>query len=595
MKKLFTLSTMLFMGLSMNAQVTFTALSGSAGYTPTEGYDKLFDGTADKWCTGKSGAYFIFQASEAITLTGYAMRTGSDDNEESTGYTNLNRNPKSWTIYGSNDDVAHGKNDSWTLIKQVQNNEDMDGEKQKTFYFEINNNFAPYKYYKVTIEAIRGNGNDLQISEFIPSYRRFSNPATGVAGGDWWHDSDPWQNMFDGNLTSRWCCGDYDSRNYLIFDAGSSIQLTSYMLVTGTDTRQYSGRNPTGWKICGSNDQTPTKDGNWTTIVNVSGNTVLEAKNNNPYVFDVSYGQTGDPLSSAQSFRYYKFEVVGTDTNNDMFQLNEIVLNPKTVSSHVCSSSYTYSFAGGETTQQVELCDICNKTLTSGYKYFTLKDGKIFHVFVNGWGGNGNFTYTRSVSSPVGTVCLPYSMDAGSKTDADYYTLAFYNSTSDIFVFDRVTGVLAQRTPAIYVLKNQNGTSVDFSNHGSAVFGVTPSAGTVEVSDRLEDGWSMVGTLTDGTASESDNSIYYYKGGNFYRCNETITYKPYRAYITGPDNGSAGVKAFSFSDEMEDAINDVMVNEDDAPQLYDLNGRKVNRIRNGEIYILNGKKVMFNK
>ena len=30
-------------------------------------------------------------------------------------------------------------------------------------------------------------------------------------------------------------------------------------------------------------------------------------------------------------------------------------------------------------------------------------------------------------------------------------------------------------------------------------------------------------------------------------------------------------------------------------QLYDLSGRKVSKVRNGEIYIMNGRKVMFNK
>ena len=46
---------------------------------------------------------------------------------------------------------------------------------------------------------------------------------------------------------------------------------------------------------------------------------------------------------------------------------------------------------------------------------------------------------------------------------------------------------------------------------------------------------------------------------------------------------------------MDDAINDVIASENGGIQLYDLSGRKVNNIRNGEVYIMNGRKVMFNK
>ena len=117
---------------------------------------------------------------------------------------------------------------------------------------------------------------------------------------------------------------------------------------------------------------------------------------------------------------------------------------------------------------------------------------------------------------------------------------------------------------------------------------------TASVIDVEDDGWAMVGIIKSGTASESGNSIYYLKGGDFYRCSGTINYKPYRAYITGPAEGG-GVKAFSIADDMEDAINDVMATENGEIQLYDLSGRKVNNIRNGEVYIMNGRKVMFNK
>ena len=568
MKKLLTLLALLGTAAVTSAQVTFTALDGTDGYND-EDIPCLFDGLSSKWCANASGAWFSFEASELITLTGYAMRTGSDGETD-----NNNRNPKSWTIYGSND------NSSWTQIQQVTDNTDMDGKQQKTFYFTIEDNFTLYKYYKFTFQAVQS-GNTIQISELIPSYTKYAEVSslTGVDGGSAWTGDQAWTNMIDGNLSSKWSCWPWDDRDWFIVDAGAPIVLKRYMLSTGNDTNSNQGRNPKAWTIWGTNTENPTNDADiWTEVVNVTDQT-MPITNGTAKFFDV----VGTPAP----YRYYKFKV--TDVVEwGMFQLGEIRLNPV----HDHSVSSTYSFAGGGTGQQVELCDVCNAVCyKDGYKEFRLVDGKPFSVFVNGWGGNGVFYYTRSVSSPMGTVCLPYSMSVDGK-DATYYTLAYYNSADDALVFDQVTGTLNQRTPALYVLTDPADTSLNLNATGAA-FGVTPSD-NVTVNDRESDGWAMVGTIKSGSANESSNSIYYVNDGGFKRCNGTINYKPYRAYITGPEDASL-VKGFGISDDMEDAINSVMSTENGEIQLYDLSGRKVSKVRNGEIYIMNGRKVMFNK
>ena len=106
----------------------------------------------------------------------------------------------------------------------------------------------------------------------------------------------------------------------------------------------------------------------------------------------------------------------------------------------------------------------------------------------------------------------------------------------------------------------------------------------------------MVGTVKSGKTDESylTKSIYYLKNNLFKRCNQYITYKPFRAFIAGTISGS-DVKAINIADNMEDTINSLTETENGEIQLYDLSGRKVNDIRNGEIYIMNGRKVMFNK
>ena len=224
MKKLLTLLALLGTAAVTSAQVTFTALDGTDGYND-EDIPCLFDGLSSKWCANASGAWFSFEASELITLTGYAMRTGSDGETD-----NNNRNPKSWTIYGSND------NSSWTQIQQVTDNTDMDGKQQKTFYFTIEDNFTLYKYYKFTFQAVQS-GNTIQISELIPSYTKYAEVSslTGVDGGSAWTGDQAWTNMIDGNLSSKWSCWPWDDRDWFIVDAGAPIVLKRYMLSTGND------------------------------------------------------------------------------------------------------------------------------------------------------------------------------------------------------------------------------------------------------------------------------------------------------------------------------------------------------------------------
>jgi len=449
-KKLFVLLAFLGVAAMTSAQVTFEAMEGK-NWGGEQQIDKLFDNTTLKWCTNSDGAWFTFKTktSEAVVLTGYAIRSGDDG-----VYTNYDRSPKTWIIYGSNNDSNHGKDGDWTQISSVTNDDTMywtdvndenkkKCENHKTFYFAIENNTTPYKYYKIVFEAVQ-NSDIIQIGEFIPSY-----------------------------------------------------------LISGSDTH----------------------------------------------------------------------------TN--------------------CGASYhTYSM-NGSINQQVDVCDVCNKVIYSDqHRGIKIADGKPFSVIGGGWGeGYGNFTYTRPCSS-MGSICLPYNLkNVGTRTDAKYYTLKSYNSVTDALVFERVTENLTYYTPAIYILNDKNAESIDLSCNGAG-FQITPTTSvTASVIDVEDDGWAMVGTLKDGTASESGNSIFYLKSGSFKRCYEggSISFKPYRAYITGPASAS-GVKAFGIADDMEDAINSLTPTLTEGEVvLYDLSGRKVNDIRHGEIYIMNGRKVMFNK
>lgn len=601
LKKLFTLLAFLGLAASASAQeVTFTAVSGSQ-WSTDQGISKLFDGTCKKWgsTTNGGGAWFIFKASESVILSGYTMIAG-DDNESWNG-----RNPRTWTIYGINAASTPTKSDGgWETIVTQTDDPEMEDRNYMAYHFDILSNAKSYMYYKIEIGSVYS-GNNVQLCEFLPETKMSEVDVTAVGvtyDGGLGNLGQTYTNAVDGSESSNWLAYTWDG-NWIVFDSKSSdTVLKSYSLTTVSDASTQSNRTPVSWTWYGSNksDGQPGKDDSWEQITKVSRDLTLfsQKANNASQVYYID--------NSNIPYRYYKYEINECDPEGTedlggqwggLFGLSEIRINPTCEHSYSTFSLSYYNIDNNAVFKQTNVCEKCGKTIVGSYSGVTIKDGKTFsclnipmQIAIN---------YSRTINSDMGTVCLPYIFDVSTKSDnATYYTLGKYDGESDVLYFDEITTLLPAYTPAIYVRKN-SATTLDL-NALSVDGRYVPTCITENQSKaaaRGESGWAMVGTVKSGTASEDNNSIYYLKNGNFYRCAEdgSIKYKPYRAYITGPADAS-GVKAFGIvDDDMEDAVNEVMATENGEIQLYDLNGRKVNDIRHGEIYILNGRKVMFNK
>lgn len=595
MKKLLTLLALLGTAAVTSAQVTFTALDGKAGFNASEGYASLFDGTPQKWCTNVSGAWFLFKASESVILSGYTLVTGND-NASNTG-----RNPRTWIIYGINANSQPEKNDAgWEEILSVTDSDDpgLNDRNYEAYHFSISANAKSYNYYKVEIGSVYS-GSNVQLSEFIPEtkFSKVNVSASGVtyAGGTG-NLGQPYDKAVDNNTGSNWLAYTWDG-NWILFDTNSSETiLKTYALTSVSDASSFPNRTPVSWTWYGSNksDGQPGKDdGSWVRITKVERDLTLfnRKTSKDRQVYSISDSNT--------PYRYYKYEINECDPEGTedlggqwggMFGLSEIEINPSCEHTYYSYSLNYLSINDENVFQQVNICDKCNQTNVGSYSGITIKDGKTFHCLLPLSGVN--FTYSRSISSDMGTICLPYKLDISTKAEnAAYYVLGKYDEVSDVLYFDEVTTTLSPYTPAIYVRKNSTKT-LNLDATGTDVQESTNNNPSVNAA--RSDGWAMVGTIKSGSANESSNSIYYVNDGGFKRCNGTINYKPYRAYITGPEDASL-VKGFGISDDMEDAINSIMSTENGEIQLYDLSGRKVSKVRNGEIYIMNGRKVMFNK
>ena len=144
-------------------EVTFTCISANPeGFyheednfeyfeTVDERAHNLFDGNTDsKWCFDFSQkAYVIFKASRLGAVSGYTITTGNDSGDYS------GRNPKSWTLYGSNDQK------NWTIIDQVSNDVVLQDENATAYNYNCSSS-AEYEYFKWEITE---GGSLLQVSE----------------------------------------------------------------------------------------------------------------------------------------------------------------------------------------------------------------------------------------------------------------------------------------------------------------------------------------------------------------------------------------------------------------------------------------------
>ena len=157
---------------AQESTVTFTAKEGTVGFS-NESYDKLIDGKytsedGTKWCLSFSsadGAYIIFNASEAIQVTGYSIVTGNDNAQEA------GRNPKSWALYGCNDASAGRDSENWVLIDQKNDDTVLQDENYQKYDFTSLSNppSVRFLYFKMEITAIHS-GTVMQMSELILAY-----------------------------------------------------------------------------------------------------------------------------------------------------------------------------------------------------------------------------------------------------------------------------------------------------------------------------------------------------------------------------------------------------------------------------------------
>lgn len=117
----------------------FALLPAAFGMTLESGSAKAIDGdTGEKW-EGKTPQTVVVKATSACLLKGYQFTTGNDNRSY------RGRNPKDWTVEGSNDQQT------WTTIDSKTDDNVMQDKNYYPYFFPVTPPETAYQYYRFTI------------------------------------------------------------------------------------------------------------------------------------------------------------------------------------------------------------------------------------------------------------------------------------------------------------------------------------------------------------------------------------------------------------------------------------------------------------
>lgn len=193
-------------------------------------------------------------------------------------------------------------------------------------------------------------------------------------------------------------------------------------------------------------------------------------------------------------------------------------------------------------------------------------------------------SYSRTITEgKYGTIILPFAPDATSLENYAFYELI--ESGEGYMRFEEVATPVAN-TPYIYTLRD-----------GKENVAITGDSTTISstMQTPVVDGWETVGSFANGAIDTTDGNYYALSSlaAEIDRVADVLTVHPYRVYFKS-DNVSAS--ALSVYINGVTGIKEILSTEIEGFEngdIFDLNGRRVIDTVKGNIYIKDGKKVMF--
>ena len=203
-----------------------------------------------------------------------------------------------------------------------------------------------------------------------------------------------------------------------------------------------------------------------------------------------------------------------------------------------------------------------------------------------------NISYSRTLTSEWGSLCLPIDIDLDHNADFTAYSL---NRLSDDMVeLTKLSGTLAANTPVI-IRRKINADNLNVSASGTITANLSSS-------DSPSHDLKLIGTYCKKIFTSADTDCFVLKGDKLMNpakvlelsLAKTVGIKPYRAYMTFADSvEGSSAKAYSLCIDSETTDIDILhdISTDNA-EYYDLSGRRVGNLQKGINIVKRGGKTI---
>ena len=234
---------------------------------------------------------------------------------------------------------------------------------------------------------------------------------------------------------------------------------------------------------------------------------------------------------------------------------------------------------------------------------------------------NNHYQAARYKRAPLGkdlmgTICLPFGIAEDNPIMNKYEFYKLKGGSSSSLTFTQVTELVANE-PYLYRWKKNPVEPTELAEGGVFVneevvdldiFETTDSF-TVQTKDKYDPKSHKTGTrealgafvnyYLEADKNTTGSSFYIYQSSTnkFHRVTKRLTYRPYRAFfVVTPEAGQQAQAPSRLNLELLDgtttSIDASLVEGMEAPEYYDLSGRRVLNPVSGGIYIVNGQKVV---
>ena len=282
------LSEVDFLDETLSEYPDVTVLDGTDSGISNENWVNIADNDLHtKYCGHFNGrAIFLFDAHEEIIITAYRMYTANDTQAC------YGRNPRSWNLYATNE-LSGGVEDSdWLLLDAHEGDRTMQAVNYTPYDFYVTDPNDPngFRFFMLEMLEAQRHGTQLQLAEVV-FLNEAGEPYRNVKAYDGqceYYGGESWENLTDGDVGTKWC-GTFHEPAYFYFQAGHCMLPAAYRMYTANDADTHPNRNPTSWRLWGSNKRnSDPADEEWVLLDERTKNTAMGATNYTPYDFDIN-------------------------------------------------------------------------------------------------------------------------------------------------------------------------------------------------------------------------------------------------------------------------------------------------------------------